>query len=377
MPDTDVEFLRRAIRLAMKGRGRVEPNPMVGCVIVKEGRVIGEAYHGRFGGPHAEPTALSACTENCRGATAYITLEPCCHTNKKTPPCTPRLIAAGLSRVVIGCLDPNPNVDGQGVKLLREAGIEVVGPILEDECKQLNAAFFKGTVRARPYVTMKWAESSNGKVAGKGGKRSQISNQRAMKVVHEMRARSDTILVGINTVLTDDPQLTVRNVEIFRPLMRAVLDSNLRLPTESMLASTGSGEVIVFCSKQAFRESPRVAELEAMGLKINPTRTTTPGKLALDDVLFDLDDRGQNMLIESGPSLAESFFEQNLCDRVWIIRSPVPIDEPTAPAAPRIPESYLKTGEVNLDGDILSEYLNPQSPVYFSQQASADLVRLM
>ena len=158
---------------------------------------------------------------------------------------------------------------------------------------------------------------------------------------------------------------------------RAVLDSNLQLPAESMLASTGSGEVIVFCSKQAFRESPRVAELEAMGLKINPTRTTTPGRLALDDILFDLDDRGQYMLIESGPTLADSFFEQNLCDRLWVIRSPKPIDEPTAPGAPRIPDNYLKTGEVNLDGDILSEYLNPQSPVYFSPQPSADIVRLM
>src|SRR5262245_46448614 len=199
----------------MKGRGRVEPNPMVGCVIVKDGRVIGEAYHGRFGGPHAEPGALAACTENCRGATAYVTLEPCCHTNKKTTPCAPKLIEAGIARVVMGCTDPNPNVDGRGVNMLRAAGIDVVGPILERETKQLNAAFFKGTLFARPYVTLKWAESSDGKVAGAGGKRSQISNDRAMKVVHEMRARSDTILVGINTVLADDPQLTVRNVEIF------------------------------------------------------------------------------------------------------------------------------------------------------------------
>jgi len=191
MANGDVEYLRRAVRLAMKGRGRVEPNPMVGCVIVKDGRVIGEGYHGRFGGPHAEPTALAACMENCRDATVYVTLEPCCHTNKKTPPCAPKLIEAGVARVVIGCLDPNPNVDGRGVKILRDAGIEVVGPILENECKQLNAAFFKGTTRARPYVTLKWAESGDGKVAGAGGKRSQISNDRAMRVVHEMRARTD------------------------------------------------------------------------------------------------------------------------------------------------------------------------------------------
>src|SRR4051794_6014671 len=165
----DEKWMHRAIRLAMNGRGHVEPNPMVGCVIVKNDRVIGEGYHGRFGGPHAEPTALAACTENCRGATAYVTLEPCCHTNKKTPPCAPRLIDAGITRVVMGCTDPNPNVDGRGVAALKEAGVEVVNGILERESKQLNAAFFKGTLFARPYVTLKWAESINGKVAGAGG----------------------------------------------------------------------------------------------------------------------------------------------------------------------------------------------------------------
>lgn len=375
--EQDIEYLRLAIRLAMNGRGRVEPNPMVGCVIVKEGRIIGQAYHGRFGGPHAEPMALSACTEDCRGATAYITLEPCCHTNKKTPPCAPRLIEAGLARVVIGCLDPNPNVDGRGVQMLRSAGIQVDGPLLEPQAKQLNAPFFKGTLRARPYVTLKWAESSNGRIAGAAGRRSQISNDRAMRVVHELRARSDVILVGIDTVLKDDPQLTVRNVEIFRPLTRAVLDSNLRLPTESMLVRTGAGEVIVFCSRRTFHDSPRVAELEAMGLKINPIREIAPGRLSLDDVLFDLDDCGQHVLIESGPTLARSFFEQNLCDRVWVLRSPRPIHEPTAPQAPTVPADYVMTGQVDLDGDIVTEYLNPHSPVFFAPEPSADLVRLM
>jgi diaminohydroxyphosphoribosylaminopyrimidine deaminase/5-amino-6-(5-phosphoribosylamino)uracil reductase len=377
MSDADTEFLHRAIRLAMKGRGRVEPNPMVGCVIVKDGRVIGEGYHGRFGGPHAEPTALAACTENCRGATAYVTLEPCCHTNKKTPPCAPRFVEAGIQRVVIGCLDPNPNVDGRGAQLLRAAGIDVVVPMLEDEAKQLNAAFIKATLRARPYVTMKWAESSNGKIAGPGGKRSQISSDRAMKVVHELRARSDTILVGINTAITDDPQLTVRNVETFRPLHRAVLDSNLRLPVESMLARTGSGEVVVFCSKDTFRSSPRVGELEALGLKVQGLRLTAGGRLALDDLLYHLDEYGQHLLIESGPTLAKTFFDENQCDRLWVIRSPNSIDHADAPQAPAIPANYIKTGEVNLGGDMLSEYLNPNSAVYFSPQPSADLVRLM
>src|SRR4029453_5681183 len=129
--ELDEQFIRRAIRLAMNGRGRIEPNPMVGCVLVKDGRVIGEGYHAQFGGAHAEPTALAACAESPAGATAYVTLEPCCHLNKKTPPCVPRLIAAGIKRVVVGCIDPNPDVNGKGLAMLRDAGIEVVGPLLE------------------------------------------------------------------------------------------------------------------------------------------------------------------------------------------------------------------------------------------------------
>src|SRR5690242_20314406 len=142
---TDEDYIRRAIRVAMTGRGKVEPNPMVGCVIVKDGRVIGEGHHQYWGGPHAEPTALGNCSESPAGATAYVTLEPCCHTNKKTPPCAPRVIAAGVKRVVVGCIDPNPDVNGKGLAMLREAGIEVAGPLLEGEAKQLLAPFIGKT----------------------------------------------------------------------------------------------------------------------------------------------------------------------------------------------------------------------------------------
>ncbi|HVT89783.1 MAG TPA: bifunctional diaminohydroxyphosphoribosylaminopyrimidine deaminase/5-amino-6-(5-phosphoribosylamino)uracil reductase RibD [Tepidisphaeraceae bacterium] len=373
----DVQFLRRAIKLAMNGRGRVEPNPMVGCVIVKDGRVIGEGYHGRFGGPHAEPTSLAACTESSQGATAYVTLEPCCHTNKKTPPCAPRLINAGIKRLVYGCVDPNPNVNGKGLKMLGEAGVEVIGPVLETETRQLNAAFFKAVGNAQPYVTLKWAETADRKVAGAGGKRTQISCDRAMRVVHEMRARCDTILVGINTVLADDPQLTVRNVQSFRPQTRAVLDSHLRLPVESMLARTGSGELVVFCSRKTFHDSPRVAELEGMGLKVTPLMESSPDRLSLNEVLLSLDEHGQHVLVESGPTLAKSLLDENRCDRVWVIRSPRTMNAPTAPDAPQVPSNFVKTAEVNLDGDILTEYLNPAGPSYYAAEPSADVARLM
>src|SRR5258706_1600598 len=179
----DEGFMRRAIELAARGRGSVEPNPMVGCVIVQGERIIADGYHQKFGQPHAEREALSAARESPRGATVYVNLEPCCHTNKKTPPCRPALIEANVAKVVVGCADPNPEVSGKGIESLRAAGIEVqVGP-LEAECKQLNAAYFAKVLASRPYVTLKWAQSADGKVAGPHGQRKQISNELSMKVV--------------------------------------------------------------------------------------------------------------------------------------------------------------------------------------------------
>lgn len=375
MSDTDHELLRRAIRLAMNGRGAVEPNPMVGCVIVKEGRVIGEANHAKFGSSHAEPLALALCSESPRGATVYVTLEPCCHTDKKTPPCVPKLIAAGVARVVIGCLDPNPQVNGRGVAMLREAGITVDGPLLDAECKQLNAAFFKGTVHQRPYVTVKWAESADGKVAGPGGKRVWISNRAAFRAVHQLRARSDVILLGINTILADDPLLTARGVDPLRTLRRSVLDSNLRLPLESQLVRTAAGEVTVFCSRETFRKSAKVDELQSLGIDLIPIKADPRGGLSLDDVLFDLDNVGTHVLVEAGPTLARSFIEENLVDRLWIVRSPNSIPESSAPQAVQF--DYPAVGSVDLEGDTLTEYLNPNSRVFFAPEASADFARLL
>jgi diaminohydroxyphosphoribosylaminopyrimidine deaminase/5-amino-6-(5-phosphoribosylamino)uracil reductase len=208
----DEQFIRRAIRLAVNGRGRVEPNPTVGCVIVKEGRVIGGGYHQRFGEPHAEPLALASCIESPRGATAYVTLEPCSHSNKKTPPCVPQLIEAGLARVVAGCVDPNPAVHGEGLAILRNAGIEVTAPVLELECKQLIAPFIAQTIHQRPYVTLKWAQTADNKVAGPNGFPIQITNARSTRAVQALRARSNALAVGIGTVLADNPRLTVRDL---------------------------------------------------------------------------------------------------------------------------------------------------------------------
>ena len=380
----DEEMLRRAIRLAMNGRGHVEPNPMVGCVLVKDGRVIGEGFHAQFGGPHAEPTALAACTESPQGATAYVTLEPCCHTNKKTPPCTPALVEAKLARVVVGSVDPNPDVNGKGLEQLRAAGIAVTQGVLEESAKQLLAPFIGRVVYDRPYVTLKWAETSDGKVAGPRGERLQISNERSMRAVHALRAASDAVLVGINTVLNDDPMLTARDaagakLPEARRLIRAVLDARLRIPMSSRLVRTAR-QSRVFVHFDRFlvdAEREKVKALRDAGVESFIAGSTHAG-LRLDEVLnnlagFDV----THVLVEPGPTLARSFFDSgNLADRVWLIVSPTRAADVASIAGVGVPAHYVKTGEFDLDGDRLIEFLNPASPLFFNAELSADFVRL-
>jgi diaminohydroxyphosphoribosylaminopyrimidine deaminase/5-amino-6-(5-phosphoribosylamino)uracil reductase len=377
-PEIDRQFMRRAIRLAMNGRGRVEPNPMVGCVIVSaDGRVIGEGFHRVFGGAHAEPEALGSCVESPRGATAYVTLEPCCHTNKKTPPCAPRVIEAGIARVVVGCLDPNPEVDGKGVGMLREAGIRVDAGVLEGEAKQLIAPFIARTRLGRPYVTLKWAQTADGKVAGAGGERMQISNAISRELVHDLRSRSDGILVGANTVLTDDPALNARFARIRRDPARFVLDRDLRTPVEAQVIRDRSVSTTLFCGYDMsgpFRR--RRDALEAAGATVTMVNTEPAGRLKLEDVLRRVSGGfSSDLLVEPGPTLAAGFFaEPERVDRLWVFRSSKVAGDPTAPAAAEIPAYFVESGRVELDGDTLTEYLNPRSPVYFANAPSADLV---
>jgi diaminohydroxyphosphoribosylaminopyrimidine deaminase/5-amino-6-(5-phosphoribosylamino)uracil reductase len=370
------QHLRRAIRLAVNGRGLVEPNPMVGCVIVKHDRVIGEGYHEKYGQPHAEPNALASCSESPEGATAYVTLEPCCHTNKQTPPCVPRLIAAKIARVVIGCLDPNPEVNGNGVRQLRQAGIVVDGPMLEAECKQLIAPFIKSNALNWPYATLKWAQSTDKRVAGAGGIRVQISNPTSSRQIQLLRSRSDFICVGINTVLNDNPNLMPHGVPSLRSVERLVLDSDLRIPLSCNLVKTAKDNPTeLFCFPREYN-SPKAEQLRKLGLQIthlDPTKWTEelPGRrLSLSEMLVHIGKT--HLLVEPGPTLAQEFFEQNTADRLWVIRSPKTIGDDTAPSAAAIPDYFVQTGEVNLDGDVLCEYLNTTSKVFFAAVPSAD-----
>ena len=374
--------MRRAIRLAMNGRGRVEPNPTVGCVITTSdgAQVLGEGYHEQFGGPHAEPNALADCLAAGRrpaGATVYTTLEPCCHAGKKTPPCVPRLIEANVGRVVVGCLDPNPAVNGRGIHTLRDAGIEVVAPVLEAEARQLIAPFIAHTAHKRPYVTLKWAETADRKVAGPGGRRVQIGGLESQRLVHQLRARSDAILVGRRTLLNDDPLLTARNVPAARPLTRVILGRELHVPDRAAILNTiRHGNMIVCCSEAEYERNGRsfLAIHSGDGVSALPLPTDAEtGGPSLRHLLAALGQTSiTHLLVEPGPVTAEMFFKQNLADRVWVFRSPDVMNDPTAPAAPRVP--FAPTAHTPAGRDVLVEHLNPRSEVYFAPEPSADFV---
>ena len=309
-----------------------------------------------------------------------MTLEPCCHTNKKTPPCVPRLIEAKIARVVVGCLDPNPDVDGKGIAMLRDAGIQVdrADDELQAISKQLIAPFIGRTVFNRPYITLKWAQTADGKIAGTGGARLQISNAASTRAIHALRSRCDAILVGINTVLSDDPLLTARDVERSRLAVRIVLDSNLRTPLDSQLARTaGELPVDLYFTRDGFVSATpgRIKQFMSAGINLISADQAPGGRISLPKLVQrDSFTEITHLLVEPGPTLARSFFDAGAADRVWIIRSPRPANVTGALAAPALPARFVKTGEVDLDGDVLTEYLDSESDLFFAATESADLI---
>jgi diaminohydroxyphosphoribosylaminopyrimidine deaminase / 5-amino-6-(5-phosphoribosylamino)uracil reductase len=362
----DLQMLTRAMTIARKGRGLVEPNPLVGCVLTRDGQIIGEGHHTHFGGPHAEPTALASLQTSAAGATAYVTLEPCCHLNKKTPPCAQRLIREKIARVVIGCLDPNPAVNGNGVALLREAGITVdlAPPDVAAGFRQLIAPFIALTQQPRKCtVTLKWAQTASGFVGGSDRSPLRISCEEANRFVHEQRAEHAAVIVGVDTVLADDPQLTVRLVEVEKQPVRVVLDGQLRLPLSCRLMQTPGVRVV---TSRAMVDSPRASELRAAGAKVIAADRDETG-IALSQSIDDWElDRGRrDVFVETGPRLAESLLKW--ADRLLVIRSPDAPELPaSAPQAATIPSHWQIVQQRLLGRDTLSEYLNTRSPQFFA-----------
>jgi diaminohydroxyphosphoribosylaminopyrimidine deaminase/5-amino-6-(5-phosphoribosylamino)uracil reductase len=317
-------FMRRALRLARRGWGWTAPNPLVGAVVVRDGLVVGEGWHARYGGPHAEVAALAAAGEAARGATVYVTLEPCNHFGK-TPPCSEALIAAGVRRVVAAVADPSPKAAG-GLARLREAGIETALGMCLGEALELNAPFFHAHVDGRPWTTLKLAVSLDGAVADHTHGPGWLTGAAAQREVHRLRAGVDAVAVGIGTALVDDPSLTVRLVPDPRvPPLRVVFDRHARLPVDGKLASTATDvPVLVVCDDPP---TDRARALEAVGVTLVPAPSLAE---ALGVLRGDFGVR--SLLIEGGAGLASALWEADLVDRLITFRSPVVLGRGALPA---------------------------------------------
>ena len=312
------EYMRRALELARKGEGHTSPNPMVGCVVVKDGRIISEGYHEKYGEFHAERNALTRCTEDTAGADLYVTLEPCCHQGK-TPPCTDIIIEKKIARVFVGSMDSNPLVAGKGVQILRDHGIYVETGILDAECRKLNEVFYHYIATKTPFVVMKYAMTLDGKIACATGDSKWVTGEIARTQVHRMRGRYRGIMVGIGTVLADDPMLNCR-VEGGVDPVRIICDSNLRIPTESQIVKTASDiETIVACSQEALeseRKQEKIRRLKEAGIQI----IGTEGAHGVNLVELMKKLGGQNIdsiLLEGGGTLNASALEDGIVNKVY------------------------------------------------------------
>jgi diaminohydroxyphosphoribosylaminopyrimidine deaminase / 5-amino-6-(5-phosphoribosylamino)uracil reductase len=323
----DHRFMHAALTLARKGQGDVEPNPMVGAVLVKNGKTIARGYHRYFGGPHAEVDALRRAGDAARGATLYVTLEPCCHHGKQ-PPCTDAIVDAGIKRVVVAMVDPFAKVHGKGIRLLRKHGIRVDVGLLEDDARALNAPFITRLTKSRPYVIAKWAQTLDGAIATATGESQWISSEYSRLDVQKLRGRMDAILVGIGTALSDNPLLMARPDsarDLHRLATRIVLDSHCRLPPKCRLIDTMAFAplVLVHAAKFAPDAEKRRKALAARGVQMWPLPTDSSGRPKLHTLLKTLGElEYANIMVEGGPEVLASFFRARLIDEAQIYIAP-------------------------------------------------------
>jgi diaminohydroxyphosphoribosylaminopyrimidine deaminase/5-amino-6-(5-phosphoribosylamino)uracil reductase len=368
------DYMKRAIRLARRGAGRVEPNPMVGCVLVRGGEIVGEGWHRRFGEAHAEVEALRDAGERARGATAFVTLEPCNHHGKQ-PPCSEALIDAGVQRVVIGCLDPHPRGPGS-VDRLTAAGVAVDVGACGEEAAELIAPFTKLVTTGLPWTIGKWAATVDGAIATAARDSRWISNERSRKLVHRLRARVDAILVGIGTVKADDPQLTARGVQLRRRARRVVVDPRFELTERSRLVQTLDAAPLTVASagdalaeKADLRQRLEAREVEFVEL---PWLDDARRRLDLRLLLEHLGHRYEatNVLVEGGAGLHASFAAQGLLDELLVFIAPKllgdgrglpPLAETGGPGVERIANAQaLHLAQVRrLGDDVMLRYRTP------------------
>lgn len=318
MLDEDTRWMRRALELAARGSGETNPNPLVGCVVVKDGRVVGEGYHRRAGGPHAEVFALERAGQRARGATLYVNLEPCSHYGR-TPPCAPRVATAGVRRVVAAMRDPSPPVRGRGFALLRRAGVRVEAGLLEAEALLLNERFIVAAREQRPFILLKAAMTLDGRIATAGRDSRWITSPAQRRQGRRLRRLHDAVLVGIGTVLADDP-LLLPSPRVRRPFCRVVLDSRLRIPMASRLVRSASRSPVWVLCHDIHPRKRRL--LEARGVTVIPDPFRR-GWLMLDWVVGALWKRGiWSVMVEGGSDVLGSFLAERLFDQVALFRAP-------------------------------------------------------
>lgn len=327
---SESDYMRRAIELAARGAGWTAPNPMVGAVIVKDGRIIGEGYHRRFGGLHAEREAIASLTESAEGATIYVTLEPCCHHGHQ-PPCTDAILENKIARVVIGSRDPNPLVAGKGAAILREHRVEVAEDCLREECDALNPEFFRYITTKLPYVVVKYAMTLDGKIASRTGASKWITGETAREHVHRMRGRYAAILAGIGTVLADDPMLNCRVPGAHQPV-RIVVDSQLRIPLESRLVQTAKDFPLIIATAVNLTENDTASvgksaekrkQLEKAGAEVR-VLPGEDGRVDLKALLEELGERQiSSVLAEGGGEIHESLLRTGYVNHVMAYVAPI------------------------------------------------------
>lgn len=316
---TDRDYMRLVLKLAAKGKGSTSPNPLVGAIIVKNGRIVGKGYHKKAGAPHAEVFALQESGNRSRGAVLYVNLEPCCHRDKKTPPCTNTIIKAGIKKVVIGMVDPNPKVSGQGTAILKKSGIEVSSGILEEESKRLNESYIKYITTGLPFVIMKIASSLDGKIATSSGESRWITGVESRKKVHRLRSEVDAVLVGIGTVITDDPSLNVRLIKGRDP-HRIILDSSLRIPLTARILNLISNAKTYIVTADDIPEE-RILSLKKKGAEI----ITTDSKDGFINLPLMMEKIGRlgitSIMIEGGSETNASALLSGIVDKIMIFIS--------------------------------------------------------
>lgn len=314
----DNEYMRLALQLAEKGCGWTAPNPMVGAVIVKDGRIIGQGWHEKYGQPHAERNALAACTESPKGATMYVTLEPCCHHGKQ-PPCVDAILEAGIHRVVIGSADPNPLVCGKGVQILQTNGVKVTENVLREECDQINQVFFHYIKTKRPFVVMKYAMTMDGKIATYTGASKWVTGEAARNHVHQQRNRYTAIMAGVGTVLADDPLLTCR-IDGGKNPIRIICDSRLRTPPMAKVITTAEQVPTIIATCCSDREKQTV--YEEAGCRILLTNEKN-GHVDLEDLMEKLGQDGiDSILLEGGGTLHWAALESGIVQKVQAYIAP-------------------------------------------------------